>query len=150
MKSPEKYEVWLKLAHYVQEFKQVLVVDFNEVSSNLVQDVRDQLYGKAVMLFSKNTIIRAGLTWRMKRPTRKDFDYEQRQATWFPMPELAALHDLCKQKVCLVFCISPMEEVWSIIDSVDEEVAFREGFRAQWDVYVEAGTTPYSISALKS
>jgi ribosomal protein L10 len=150
MKSPEKYEVWLKLAHYVQEFKQVLVVDYNEASSNLIQEVREQLHGKTVMLFAKNTLLRAGLTWRMKRPTRKDFDYEQRQATWFPMPELAALHDLCKQKVCLVFCISPMEEVWSIIDSVDEEVAFREGFRAQWDVYVEAGTTPYSISALKS
>lgn len=140
-KRENKYEFWQKLWRFTEEFPQALVVNADNVGSKLLQDIRRKLRGKAEVLFGKNTLLRAGLKWRMAKPKKDDPDYEQRKNTWFPKPELQVLSDLCKLNVGLIFCKDNMTEVRDVIDSARVPAEARAGSIAPIDVTIPAGPT---------
>mmetsp|Transcript_20442 Transcript_20442/g.38267 ORF Transcript_20442/g.38267 Transcript_20442/m.38267 type:complete len:303 (+) Transcript_20442:6103-7011(+) len=147
MSKNEELGVWQELCQYVETYRQIVFVNYEDVSSNLLRTLKRRLDSKAVIFISKNTVIKAALKWRMKKPSVKDKDYRERQAVWFPMPELQVLSDLCKQKVILVFCIASIEEVIEVILSTREQLEhFRYNIAAR-DLYVEPGCTRFHFNS---
>mmetsp|Transcript_19173 Transcript_19173/g.35015 ORF Transcript_19173/g.35015 Transcript_19173/m.35015 type:complete len:157 (+) Transcript_19173:355-825(+) len=140
-KRENKYEFWQRLWRFTEEFPQALIVNADNVGSKLLQDIRRKLRGKAEVLFGKNTLIRAGLKYRMAKPRKDDADYEQRKASWFPKPELQVLSDLCKLNVGLIFCKDNMTEVRDVIDAARIPAEARPGSVAPVDVTIPAGPT---------
>merc|ERR1711879_47310 len=51
-------EYFTKLSNLLVDYKKVLIVAANNVGSNQLQRVRQELRGKAVLLMGKNTMIR--------------------------------------------------------------------------------------------
>jgi len=138
-KRENKYEFWQRLWRFTEEFPQALIVNADNVGSKLLQDIRRKLRGKAEVLFGKNTLIRAGLKYRMAKPRKDDSDYEQRKASWFPKPELQVLSDLCKLNIGLIFCKDNMTEV--LIDLARVPAEARTGSIAPVVITIPAGPT---------
>ena len=107
----KKYAYWEKLWGMLESHEQVFVVSCDNVGSALMQNIRHSLRGKAEMLFGKNTLIRAGLKHRNKKPESGDEDYDTRKDNWAPLPKADTLEKLCNLNVGFVFCKSSMSEV---------------------------------------
>lgn len=137
----KKYEYWSKLWRYVEEYPQILLCEANNVGSKQIQKIRKLLRGKAVMLFGKNTLIRAGLKHRLTKPSAEDPDYERRKDSWFEMDRLTELIPLLKDNVCLVFCKSEIESVMKTIETLKVPADAKSGTIAPCDVHVYPGGT---------
>jgi large subunit ribosomal protein LP0 len=140
-KRENKYEFWQRLWRFTEEYPQALIVNADNVGSKQLQDIRRKLRGRAEVLFGKNTLLRAGLKYRMTKPRKDDEDYEQRKSSWFPKPELQVLSDLCKLNIGLIFCKDNMNEVRDVINESRVPAEARPGSIAPIDVTIPAGPT---------
>lgn len=93
------------------------------------------------MLMGKNTLLRAGLRYRGRKPEPEDEDYEKRKDTWYELPRCEKLAELCKLNVGFIFCKSSMAEVAKVIKDNRTEAPARAGIIAPNDVWIPAGNT---------
>jgi len=118
----EKYVV--TLLKCLEQYKNVLIVQCDNVGSNQMQKVRLAIRGKAVLLMGKNTIIRK-------------FVREQISSN----PKLEALLPFVFGNIGFVFTNGDLRELRNVILQNKVPAAAKTGTTAPNDVYVPAGPT---------
>ena len=137
----DKREFWDRLWKLLEEYPTILLCEANNVGSKQLQGIRTHLRGRGVMLFGKNTLIRAGIKYRMEKPTQDQEDFEQRKNSWYPMEQLKELLPLVKGNVGMIFCKSDTDKVLQIIEDSKVPAEAKAGSMSPVDVYVPPGPT---------
>lgn len=137
----DKRECWEKLWKLLEEYPTILLCDANNVGSNQLQNIRSRIRGRAVMLFGKNTLIRAGIKYRMEAPTAGQEDYEKRKKTWYAMDQLKELLPLVKGNIGMVFCKNDTDKVLDAIEESKVPAEAKAGTISPVDVFVPPGPT---------
>jgi ribosomal protein L10 len=82
-KRVKKEDYWHRLQKSVNEYKNVLFIDADNVSSLQVLKIRAELRKiGAVMIMGKNTLMKAALTASNTEPKPSDEDYAERKVNW--------------------------------------------------------------------
>jgi len=123
-KFQRKKEYFAKLSDLLTEYKKVLIVSANNVGSNQLQRVRQELRGKAVLLMGKNTMIRKCIRENLGKNT-----------------DLEALLPYVKGNVGFVFTNGDLSDMRTRIAAVKIKAAAKAGAVAPCDVVVPAGPT---------
>eukprot|EP00826_Nyctotherus_ovalis_P057978 TRINITY_DN7945_c0_g1_i11.p1 TRINITY_DN7945_c0_g1~~TRINITY_DN7945_c0_g1_i11.p1 ORF type:complete len:328 (-),score=45.65 TRINITY_DN7945_c0_g1_i11:125-1108(-) len=147
----KKLATWQKLWSYLDDYKQILIIDCNHMSATLLQEVREVLRPfNAVLLIDKNTMIKAGIRKKMERPKKGDKDYKTRQRSYRPIPELEKLIELCSGNVGLIFCKDRLFEIKNKLKNFREMKKSRVGYIAPHDFVVHPGpvNTRHSYTTL--
>lgn len=113
-----------KLKQYLSEYKNVLIVQVDNVGSNQMQKTRILLRGKAVILMGKNTLMRKII--REQVPEN---------------PALEALLPLIVGNIGCVFSNGNLNEVRKIVLENKVPAAAKAGTIAPSDVWIPAGPT---------
>lgn len=137
----DKRAFWDRLWKLLEEYPTILLCDANNVGSNQLQSIRTKLRGTAVMLFGKNTLIRAGIKYRMEEPRPTDEDYSTRKKTWYKMDQLNELLPLVKGNVAMIFCKSDTDKVLTVIEESKVPAEAKAGSTSPVDVFVPPGPT---------
>jgi large subunit ribosomal protein LP0 len=123
-KFQRKKEYFAKLSNLLVEYKKVLIVSANNVGSNQLQRVRQELRGKAVLLMGKNTMIRKCVRENLTKNTA-----------------LEALLPYVKGNVGFVFTNGDLSDIRTRLSSIKVKSAAKNGAIAPCDVIVPAGPT---------
>ena len=137
----DKKLFWDKLWKLLEEYPTILLCEANNVGSNQLQNIRSKIRGKAVMLFGKNTLIRAGIKYRIEAPDASQEDYEQRKKTWFAMDQLKELLPLVKGNIGMVFCKSETDKILEAIEESKVPAEAKAGTISPVNVSVPPGPT---------
>lgn len=109
-----------KLTKLIEDYSQILIVDTNNVGSNLMQTIRKDLRGWAEMLFGKNTLIRKVVEEN---------------------PNLRELMPHIKEKFVLLFTKEDYTVIESILGLHNLKAPARSGRIAPTDVIIKIQTT---------
>lgn len=118
----EKYRT--RLVQLLEEFKNILIVGIDNVGSKQMQEVRQDLRGRAILLMGKNTVIRKVLREQMEKN-----------------PKLEELLPHVRQNVGLVFTNDDLVEIRKSILKSKVPAAAKAGTNAPSDVIVPQGPT---------
>jgi large subunit ribosomal protein LP0 len=142
-KKGKKRKLINKLYHNFTKYKQVLVVNLENVGSNQVQEVRYALrkQKKGEMIVGKNTVVKKAISLRMEQPNPEDPDYEERKKLWSALPQLERLVGLCRGKVGLIFTQSAVFELKPIIEANKVSSVAKVGAFAPIDITIPPGPT---------
>ncbi len=141
-KRIKKEAYWKKLERLTDEYSKALIVDGDNVSSKQISNLRLNLRKiDAVMLFGKNTLIKACLNHKMAEPQESDADYEERKKIWKKCEQLDKLSGLMKGNTGIIFCKDNMGEVKKLIDAEARGAPAKAGAIAPDEVWIRAGPT---------
>jgi len=88
-KRIKKENYWFRLQKAVRDYKNVLFIDADNVSSLQVLKIRARLREiNAVMIMGKNTLMKASLTAANTEPKPSDEDYDERKGDWVFNPNI--------------------------------------------------------------
>ena len=125
-----------------EKYEKALFVDADNVSSQQINKLRRVLREyDCEMIMGKNTLMRAALNHKMKKPEEEDEDYEDRKDTWKECPELEKFVSLLKGNTGIIFTNGDLTEIKKVIDSEGREAPARIGAIAPDDVWIRAGST---------
>jgi len=93
------------------------------------------------MLMGKNTLMKASLNSKMKKPEEGDFDFAERKDHYKPCPELEKLVNLLKGNTGIIFSNGDLSDIKKIIDEQKREAPAKVGIIAPDDVWIRAGST---------
>jgi len=113
-----------RLLEYLRTYKNVLVVEVDNVGSNQMQKVRIALRGKAVLLMGKNTL--------MRKVIREEASSHG---------EMEALLQLIYGNIGFVFTNANLNDIRKAVLENKVPAAAKQGSLAPADVYVPAGPT---------
>lgn len=122
--SADKLKYRARLEKLLEDYRNVLVCEVDMVGSRQMQQVRQKLRGKAVLLMGKNTIIRKVIR-----------EYVEKN------PKLAKLVNFVYGNVGLVFTNSDLSEIRKAIVDIKVPAPARVGAIAPADCFVPAGPT---------
>jgi large subunit ribosomal protein LP0 len=123
-KFQRKKEYFSKLSDLLVKYKKILIVNANNVGSNQLQRVRQELRGKAVLLMGKNTLVRKCVRDNISKNS-----------------DLEVLLPHIKGNVGFVFTNGDLSEIRTKLSSVKVKSAAKSGAIAPCDVIVPAGPT---------
>lgn len=122
--SDRKIEYSQRLRSYLDSYKGILIVHADHVGSKQMQEIRQELRGRAEILMGKNTMIR-----RVIREAVVD------------NPALEELLPHIQSNIGLVFTNENLKEIRDIVIANQMPAAARPGVVATCDVFVPAGPT---------
>ncbi len=141
-KRQKKENYWQKLWAMTDKYSRALFVDADNVSSKQINKLRFVLRDyNAEMIMGKNTLMKAALNHKMKKPEEGDDDYEERKDTWKECSELEKFVGLLKGNTGIIFTNGDLSEIKKVIDSEGREAPARVGAIAPADVWIKAGST---------
>lgn len=114
---------------YFDEYEKIMVISCDNVQSKQMQQIRDTLRGKAVILMGKNTTIKRILLDRSKTGAAADVTLFEK------------LSPLLKQNVGLVFTNGDLNDIKDVIDANKVNSMARQGAIAPCDVSIPCGNT---------
>jgi len=122
--SKRKADYKLKLIRYLQDHKTILVVTANHVGSHQLQQIRQELRGRALVLMGKNTMVRMVL--------REYAEQDPTINTFLP----------CVRGNCgFIFTNEDIKEIRDVLAANRVSAMARPGVVAPNDVVVEPGPT---------
>ena len=136
----DKLAFWAKLWKLLEEYPTILLCEANNVGSKQLQNIRSKIRGKAVMLFGKNTLIRAGIKKRIEKPSASD-ENQKKTKSWYAMDQLNELLPLIKGNVGMVFCKSETDKILDAIESSKVPAEAKAGSISPVNVSVPPGPT---------
>lgn len=122
--SEKKVEYFSKLRQCLDEYKSLLLVGIENVSSQQMHEVRKSLRGQAVVMMGKNTMVRRAF---------RQFVSE--------IPDLERILPYIKGNIGLVFTNEDLKTIRDSLISNRVAAPARSGAIAPKDVYVPAGNT---------
>jgi large subunit ribosomal protein LP0 len=122
--SQRKLNYEKTLLKCLADFKQILLINVDNVGSAAMQNLRKQLRGRAQILMGKNTVIRKILRTEAK-----------------VSEGLLNLLPVIKMNVGFVFTNEPLLEIRAIISERQDPAAAKPGIIAPCDVWLEPGPT---------
>jgi large subunit ribosomal protein LP0 len=123
-KFQRKKEYFTKLNGLLSEYRKILIVSANNVTSNQLQKIRQDLRGKAIVLMGKNTMIRKCIRQNLAKN-----------------PALEALLAHVKGNVGFIFTNSDLADIRNKINANKVKSPAKAGAIAPCDVTVPAGST---------
>lgn len=79
------------------------------------------------MIMGKNTLIRAALAYRNKKPEETDEDYEDRKDNWAPLPKIEPLSKLFSLNVGIILTNGDLTDIKDIIENHKREAPAKIG-----------------------
>jgi large subunit ribosomal protein LP0 len=141
-KRLKKEAYWTRLWTALETYNKGLIINCDNVSSKQISLIRQELRSKnAEMLMGKNTLIKAAINRRLKKPEVGDEDYEERKDSWTPLPKVEALLKLFRGNVGIILTNGDLFDIMDIINGHRREAPAKVGSFAQCDVWVRAGST---------
>jgi len=138
----QKEDNWAKLQELVVEYKKVLFVDVDNVSSFQLTKIRVALRKlNTKMLMGKNTLMKASLTKFLTKPVEGDDDYETRKDTFEERPDIEKYLTLLKGNVGMIFTNGSLAAVKEVLDQEKRGAPAKAGSIAPDDVWIRAGPT---------
>lgn len=140
--TEKKRSTVTKLYNLLSQYKQIVLVKLDNVSSNQIQAARISLREQnlGVMVVGKNTLIRKAIAIRSQQPDENDPDFEDRKG-WTPLNGLDKLSALCREKVGLIFSDAPVYQLKPILEGNRKPAPARTGTFAPDDVVIPPGPT---------
>ena len=87
------------------------------------------------------TLMKAGLTYKMREPEEADEDYTERKDNWKAQPELEKIVNLLKGNTGIIFTNGDLSDIKMILDQETREAPAKVGAVAPDDVWIFAGST---------
>lgn len=141
-KKIKKEEFFNRVYNIFDKYTRALLVECNNISAKQIHDCRKELReNNSLMLMGKNTLIKAALQKRISEPVETEPDYEERKATWTPLPQMEPLVKLLKGNLGIIFTNHDLTDIKDIIERHAREAPARVGSLAQCDVWIRAGPT---------
>nr|AAX89497.1 acidic ribosomal P0 protein [Euplotes focardii] len=141
-KRIKKEKFFERVYNVFDKYTRALLVECNNISAKQIHQCRKELRtNNSLMLMGKNTLIKAALQKRISEPTPNEADYEERKATWTPVPHMEPLVRLLKGNLGIIFTHHDLTDIKDIIDKHAREAPAKVGSFAQCDVFIEAGPT---------
>lgn len=140
----KKFAVWLKLWEYLDGDYKILFLNTSDITATLLQDVRKAIEPLgASILVAKNTVLKAGILRKMKKPKNTDDDFEVRNKNYRPRPELKKLIELCNGETILIFYKGNIMELKEKIESFACSKLAKVGMKAPSDYVLSR--IPYGV-----
>jgi large subunit ribosomal protein LP0 len=145
-----KSKIVTKLCEAFHNYKQIIVVKLDNVSTNQIHRARNILCSngkKGEMIVGKNTLIKKALKFCTETPNPASPDYEDHKK-WTQNADLLSLEPLMKGNVALLFCDSPYPELREQIEAEKIKMPARTGVVAPVDVWIKAGPTGIEVGKI--
>lgn len=141
-KKQKKIEFFKRVYDIFDKYSRALLVQCNNISAKQIHACRKELRANdSLMLMGKNTLIKAALQKRLSEPQENEPDYEERKATWTPIPLMEPLVKLLKGNLGIIFTNHDLTDMKDIIERHAREAPAKVGSIAQSDVFISAGPT---------
>jgi len=141
-KKQKKMEFFKRVYDIFDKYSRALLVQCNNISAKQIHACRKELRANdSLMLMGKNTLIKAALQKRLSEPQENEPDYEERKATWTPIPLMEPLVKLLKGNLGIIFTNHDLTDMKDIIERHAREAPAKVGSIAQSDVFISAGPT---------
>jgi len=145
-----KKDIVNRLCEFFGAFRQVIVVQLDNVSTNQIHKAREILRSsgnKGEMVIGKNTLIKKALKFKTKEPEPTSRDYEDHKK-WTQDPRLEALEPLMKLNVGLIFSDDSYMELKEKVEAETISMPARTGIIAPCDVVIPAGPTGIEVGKI--
>lgn len=145
-----KREIVRRLCECFTNYKQIVVVTLDNVSTNQIHKAREILrnsQNKGEMIIGKNTLIKKALKFMTKEPEQGSPDFED-HSKWNRIPELEALEPLMKLNVGLVFSEDPYLDLKKLIEAETISQPARTGVVAPCSVTIPSGPTGIEVGKI--
>lgn len=145
-----KKDIVNRLCEFFGQFRQVMVVTLDNVSTNQIHKAREILRSaenKGEMVIGKNTLIKKALKFKTKEPEPSSRDYEDHKQ-WKQDSRLEVLEPLMKQNVGLIFSEESYVELKEKIEAETISMPARTGIIAPCDVWIPAGPTGIEVGKI--
>merc|ERR1719223_2065961 len=141
-KRVKKENYWFRLQKAVNDYKNVLFIDADNVSSLQVLKIRARLREiNAVMIMGKNTLMKASLVAANTEPKPNDEDYEERKANWSANPNIDKIVNQLKGNINLILSNGDLGEVKQVLDEEVRQTPAKAGMIAPDNVLIKPGPT---------
>lgn len=141
-KRIKKEDYWFRLQKAAADYKNVLFVDGDNVSSLQVLKIRARLREiGALMIMGKNTLMKAALSAANKEPQPGDEDYEERKGTWQHNPNIDKILTQLRGNTGLIMSNGELDQVKAILDEEVRPSPAKTGMVAPDDVSIQPGAT---------
>jgi len=145
-----KQNIVKRLCECFTEFKQVIVVQLDNVSTNQIHKARSLLREsgtKGEMIIGKNTLIKKALKFMTKDAEVGSIDYEDHKK-WTKDARLEALEPLMKLNIGLIFSDEPYMDIREKVEAETISQPARTGVTAPCDVFINAGPTGIEVGKI--
>ena len=141
-KRLKKEKFFKRVYDVFDKYTRALLVECDNISAKQIHACRKELReNNSLMLMGKNTLIKAALQKRIAEPVEADPDYEERKATWTPLPQMEPLVRLLKGNLGIIFTNHDLTDIKDVIEKHSREAPAKVGSIAQCDVWIKAGPT---------
>lgn len=145
-----KRDIVNRLCEFFGQFRQVIVVTLDNVSTNQIHKAREILRSsenKGEMVIGKNTLIKKALKFKTKEPEPSSRDYEDHKQ-WKQDARLEALEPFMKQNVGLIFSEESYVDLKEKIEAETISMPARTGIIAPCNVTIPAGPTGIEVGKI--
>lgn len=150
MPTDRKRAIVQRLCECFSNYKQIIVVQLDNVSTNQIHRARNILRAsenKGEMIIGKNSLIKKALKFMTDAPQEGTEDYED-HSQWTQNPKLKALEQYMKLNVGLIFSEDPYPELKTLIEAETIKMPARTGVDAPCDVVIPAGPTGIEVGKI--
>jgi len=151
MPVPErKQNIVRRLCECFTNFKQIIIVQLDNVSTNQIHKARLALRessNKGEMIIGKNSLILKALKFMTETPETNSPDYEDHKK-WTQDPKLEVLKDLMKLNIGLIFSDENYMDLRTKVEAEVVKQPARTGVIAPCDVVIPAGPTGIEVGKI--
>lgn len=150
MVNQRKRNIVSKLCKCFTDYKQIIVVTLDNVSTNQIHAARKILSNgehKGEMIIGKNSLIKKALKFCTEAPDMGSVDYEDHKQ-WTQNPNLNGLKDLMKLNVGLIFSEEPYLELKKKIEAEKISMPARTGVLSPCNVTIPVGPTGIEVGKI--
>lgn len=141
-KRIKKDKFFKRIYDTFDKYKKALLVKCDNISARQIHATRKELReNDSLMLMGKNTVIKAALAKRVKKPVVGEADFEERSKTWTDIEYMEPLGKLLRGNLAIVFSNRDLTDIKDIIDRHAREAPAKVGAIAQCDVWIKPGPT---------
>ena len=141
-KRVRKEAQWEKIQKITANYKNVLFVNVDNVSSTQINEIRRDLREIGAVLFiGKSTLTKAALNAANTAPAIQDKDFVERQATWAFNDNIPKIVNELNGNTNLIFTNGDLGEVKFVLDNCVRKCPAKAGMVAPCDVFIPAGKT---------
>jgi len=141
-KRQKKEDYWYRIQKVAKDYKNVLFIDADNVSSKQILLIRARLRTiGAYMIMGKNTLMKAALTEANRKPEEGDEDYNEKKDSYVSNANIEKIITQLKGNINLIFSNGDLGDVKTILDEEVRPSPAKAGMIAPDDVSIPAGAT---------
>lgn len=143
MSKKEKKNVFFdRIYNTLPKYTKALLVDCNFIAAKQIHTVRKELRAlDSEVLMGKNTLIRAAIESRLRKPEPSDRGYDEKIKDWTEVPQWEKLPAMLTGNKGIIFTNGDLTDIKAIMERHTRQAPARVGSIAQDDVVIQPGST---------